>query len=250
MKNIGLQLYTVREHLTSDEKIKALFEQIRNIGYTEVEPFGAIENMEAQARIANETGLGISGTISNFKAYEDREKTVEFCRRFGIKNLGFSASEFESAAEIARLIGEANDLAEYLAKYGITISYHNHSHEFRKYENGKTAYEMMADGFDKDKIGFVLDTYWIQHGGGDIRYWIEKLDGRLTTLHMKDMKRVENNAVTFAAVGEGNLWWDGIIAAAEKAGAKHFVVEQDMCDRDCIGCIKDSAAFLKRYINK
>ena len=32
MKNIGLQLYTVREHLTSDEKIKALFEQIRNIG--------------------------------------------------------------------------------------------------------------------------------------------------------------------------------------------------------------------------
>lgn len=250
MKNIGLQLYTVREHLNSDDEIRALFGQIRNIGYTEIEPFGTIENMETPARIANEMGFDISGTISNFKAYEDREKTVEFCRRFGIKNLGISASEFESADEVERSIEEANNLAEYLDKYGITVLYHNHSHEFRKYENGKTAYEMMADGFDKDKIGFVLDTYWIQHGGGDIRHWIEKLDGRLTTLHMKDMKRVENNAVTFAAVGKGNLWWDGIIAAAEKAGAKHFVVEQDACDRDCIECISDSAQFLKRYISE
>lgn len=65
MKQIGLQLYTVREHLTNDEEIMVLFEQLRNIGYTEVEPFGAIENMEAPARIANEIGLGISGTISN-----------------------------------------------------------------------------------------------------------------------------------------------------------------------------------------
>lgn len=250
MKNIGLQLYTVREHLTSDEKIKALFEQIRNIGYTEVELFGATENLEAPVRIANETCLGISGILSDLKAYEDRENTVEFCRRFGINNLGFSASEFESADEIERFIGEANNLAEYLAKYGITISYHNHSHEFRKYENGKTAYKMMTDGFDRDKIGFVLDTYWVQHGGGDIRHWIEKLDGRLTTLHMKDMKRVGNNAVTYAVIGEGNLWWDGIIAAAEKAGAKHFIVEQDVCDRDSVECIKDSAAFLKRFINK
>lgn len=250
MKQIGLQLYTVREHLTGDEAIKTLFEQIRNMGYTEVEPFGTIENMEMPARIANEIGLGISGTISNFKAYEDCEKTVEFCRRFGIKNLGVSASEFESANEAKRFIGEANNLAQYLDKYGIAISYHNHSHEFRKYENGKTAYEMMADGFDKDKIGFVLDTYWIQHGGGDIRHWIEKLNGRLTALHMKDMKRVKNNAVTFAAVGEGNIWWDGVIAAAERAGAKHFIVEQDVCDRDSVECIKDSATFLKKYINK
>lgn len=250
MKKIGLQLYTVREYLNSDETIKNLFARIKSMGYTEVEPFGAIENMETPSRIANETGLAISGTISNFKAYENREKTIEFCQKFGIKNLGISASEFESANEVERFIEAANSLAEYLDAHGIAISYHNHSHEFRKYENKKTAYEMMADGFDKDKIGFVLDTYWIQHGGGDIRYWIERLTGRLTTLHMKDMKWVKNNAVTFAAVGEGNLWWDGIIEAAEKAGAKHFVVEQDVCDCDSIECIKDSAEFLKKYINK
>lgn len=66
MENIGLQLYTVREHLTSDEEIKALFEQIRNIGYTEVEPFGAIENMEVPARIATGNRFGHFGNNIQF----------------------------------------------------------------------------------------------------------------------------------------------------------------------------------------
>lgn len=250
MEKIGLQLYTVREYLNSHREIRILFEQLKNMGYTEIEPFGAIENMEAPSRAAREAGLDISGTISHLEAYEDRRKTVEFCRKFGIENLGLSADEFKSADEVKLFIGKTNTLADYLGKYGIKISYHNHSHEFRKYENGKTAYEMMIEGFDRNKIGFVLDTYWIQHGGGDIRHLTERLNGRLTALHMKDMKRIEKNAVTYAAVGEGNLWWDGIIAAAEEAGAKHFVVEQDECDRDSIECIRDSAAFLKRYLNK
>ena len=249
MKKLGLQLYTVRDFLNSDEEIKALYEQIRSIGYSEIELFGTIENMETPSRIAKEIGLEISGTISNFKAYKDRERMVEFCKRFGIENLGFSASEFNNEDEIERFISEANDLAEYLDQYGIVISYHNHSHEFRKYGSEKTAYEMMAEGFDK-RIGFVLDTYWVQHGGGDIRYWIERLKGRLTTLHMKDMKREGNNVVTYAAVGEGNLWWDGIIEASTRAGVKHFVVEQDECDRDPLECAGESAAFLKEYINQ
>ena len=74
MKKIGLQLYTVREYLNSDETIKNLFARIKSMGYTEVESFGAIENMETPSRIANETGLAISGTISNFKAKERGRK--------------------------------------------------------------------------------------------------------------------------------------------------------------------------------
>lgn len=248
MKSIGLQLYTVREYLKGDEKIRNLFEVIKNAGYTEIEPFGEIENMELPSQIANEMGLGIAGTISNFNAYKDYEKTVEFCQKYKIKNLGFSASEFNTANEVKKFIDDANAMAEYLDKYGISISYHNHSHEFRKYENRKTAYEMMENNFDKNKIGFVLDTYWIQHGGGDIRHWINKLTGRLTTLHLKDMKRVENNMVAFAPIGYGNLWWDGILEEAYKAGAKHYVVEQDICDKDPIDCIKESAEYLKKYI--
>lgn len=38
MKSIGLQLYTVREYLKSNEDIRNIFEVIQSAGYTEIEP--------------------------------------------------------------------------------------------------------------------------------------------------------------------------------------------------------------------
>lgn len=49
------------------------------------------------------------------------------------------------------------------------FTYHNHSHEFIRLENGKTAMEMLMEGLDSKNTTFVLDTYWVQHGGGDPR---------------------------------------------------------------------------------
>ena len=36
----------------------------------------------------------------------------------------------------------------------------------------------------------------------------------------------------YAEVGEGNLNWPGIMAAAKEAGTKWYIVEQDTCQRD------------------
>ena len=38
--------------------------------------------------------------------------------------------------------------------------------------------------------------------------------------------------VHMAEVGEGNLNWPGIFAAADEAGTEWFIVEQDHCRRD------------------
>ena len=65
---------------------------------------------------------------------------------------------------------------------------------------------------------------------------------------MKDMKRIENNQVTYAPLGEGNLWWEGIIAKAEEIGVRHFIVEQDECDGDSLECAKRSIAYIKKYL--
>ena len=49
----------------------------------------------------------------------------------------------------------------------------------------------------------------------------------------------------FAEVGRGNLNIPEILSAAEAAGCKWFIVEQDTCPSDPFECIKRSFDYLK-----
>lgn len=45
-------------------------------------------------------------------------------------------------------------------------------------------------------------------------------------------------------IGNGNLYWDGIIEASLNSGVKHFVVEQDSCPGDPFDSLKISSDYL------
>ena len=95
----------------------------------------------------------------------------------------------------------------------------------------------------------MLDTYWVQHGGGDVRHWIESLAGRIDILHLKDMgKNRETQFIT--EIGHGNLYWEGILESAEKAGVKYYVVEQDTCPGDPFESLKFSSEYLHKHFMK
>ncbi len=93
-------------------------------------------------------------------------------------------------------------------------------------------------------MGFTLDTYWIQVGGGDPSQWLEKLAGRVPCIHLKDYAY----SAKMAVVGEGNLNFDRIFQMAEKAGTKYMLVEQDDCYGESpFACLKRSYQNLKTY---
>lgn len=54
----------------------------------------------------------------------------------------------------------------------------------------------------------------------------------------------DTDAHQIAEVMEGNLDWDSIIEAAQKAGSEWAMVEQDICQRDPFECSDFSSAFL------
>ena len=144
-------------------------------------------------------------------------------------------------------------MAANCAKHGMKFTYHNHSHEFIKLANGKTPMDMLVEGLDPVNTSFVLDTYWVQHGGADVRYWIEKLQGRIDILHLKDMqRRVEFcegfGHHFFAEVGSGNMNWPLILESAQKAGVQYYIVEQDLCPGDSLESVKASAEYLKTLV--
>ena len=119
--------------------------------------------------------------------------------------------------------------------------YHNHDGEFKKH-NGKLIIESLSEDFSPDEMGFTLDTFWVQAGGGDPAKWIERLSGRVPCIHLKDYAYGRKMAV----IGEGNINFDRVFEKAEAAGTEYMLVEQDDCNGEYpFDCLKRSYEFLK-----
>jgi sugar phosphate isomerase/epimerase len=129
-----------------------------------------------------------------------------------------------------RFAKEASEVARKLKEAGIVFGYHNHSFELAKFE-GKIALEVLFEESDPQVFTAEIDTYWIQHGGGDPAEWIRRMKGRIPVVHFKDMG-ISDGRQVMAEVGEGNLNWDAILEACKSSGVLWYIVEQDTCQRD------------------
>ena len=115
---------------------------------------------------------------------------------------------------------------------GLSYGYHNHSHEFERF-GVRTVMEILYEETDPEYVFAEIDTYWVQHGGADPALWVRKCAGREPLLHLKDMRITPQREQRYAEVGEGNLNWEAILAAAREGGVEWYLVEQDQCyDRD------------------
>lgn len=240
---IGIQIYTVRSltetALGAEYAIKAL----KDIGYEAIQLAGSIEVMENCTLAAKKFGLRVIGILTdaatlnnNFGKITGIAKDADCC------DIGISGNA-KCEAEAKELIKSANELAQHVRGEGFSFSYHNHSHEFIRTECGKTVMDILISGFSG--VDLMPDTYWLQHGGADVRDFIETHGKKITILHVKDMKRTDEG-VTFAEVGVGNLNMPGIIKTAKSAGIKNFIVEQDLCDADPIESARISYENLKK----
>lgn len=250
INKIGLQLYTIRDFMNTEEDIRASFRKMKEIGYDVAQTAGCEIPYADFGRIAAEEGIEICGTHDGFyEMLENPEHAMENHRLLGTTNMGIGGINTSTPERVAEFIENANKLANAIYPHGFKFTYHHHSDEFIRFEDGKTAMDMLVEGLDPEKTSFVVDTYWIQHGGRDIRQWIEKLAGRIDILHLKEMGRsAEAGGPFITEIGNGGIWWEGVIETAVKAGVKYFVVEQDTCPGDPFESIQKSADYLKRFV--
>ena len=134
----------------------------------------------------------------------------------------------KSKEELDKFISDMNKVCERLKAEGMYFGYHNHGFEFVKLE-GKTIYDYLIDETDPEVFNFIVDTYWVQYGGLNPAKLIEKLGKRAMAIHFKDfgVEIQERTVPVIKEVGEGNLCWEEIIDACEKAGSLFALVEQD-----------------------
>ena len=119
-------------------------------------------------------------------------------------------------------------------KAGIQLSYHNHNFEFEPKEGGKSGYDVFMAEFSPD-MKFEIDVFWVKAAGLDPVALIGKLHGRVTQLHLKDLKEgvavpsfaTSLPADAFQPLGAGIIPMEPIIVAAKAAGVEYCHVEQD-----------------------
>lgn len=249
IEKLGVQLYTVREFLNDEEQVRDTFRKLKSLGYDQAQTAGCKIPYEAFGRIAREEGIEIVGTHDNFDMMvNDFDQAYHNHQLLGTNVMGIGGF-WGDAEKTEDLIRKANVIGDKIAAHGGRFTYHNHSHEFIRLENGKRMIDMLVEGLNPATTSFVLDTYWVQHGGGDVRHWIESLAGRIDILHLKDMgKNRETQFIT--EIGHGNLYWEGILESAEKAGVKYYVVEQDTCPGDPFESLKFSSEYLHKHFMK
>lgn len=232
-------MYTLRDFCKTPADIASTLRRVKKTGYDAVQlsGLGPIDNAEL-VKIVNGEGLVCCATHVGLEKMESEPaKVIEEHAALGctLAAIGGFFNKPYTADNWTGFIARYNAVAKKFAGSPVRIGYHNHSHELMRFSEfgGKTVLDALIDRLDPS-IWFEIDTYWIQHGGGDPAAWIDRVKGRIPSVHLKDMAVVgaTESKPVMAEVGEGNLNWPAILAACQRAGVQWYIVEQDTCQRD------------------
>jgi sugar phosphate isomerase/epimerase len=241
---LAAQLYTIRDFTKTAKDFAASMKKVREIGYTavQVSAIGPIPNQEVKS-VVDDFGLTICIThIPYDRLWNDTDSVIAQhqqwnCRHVAIGSMPQSYRE-SGEAGFKRFAQEASAVGRKLHEAGLTFSYHNHSFEFVRF-GSRNGLEVIYDDSDPRYLQAELDTYWVQHGGGDPAAWIRRLKDRIPVIHLKDMV-IQNGQQIMAEVGEGNLNWPALLAACREANVEWYAIEQDICQRDPFESLKIS----------
>ncbi len=242
---IGAQLYTVRAACQNLPDFAQSLRRVAEIGYRTVQVSGACPCPADWLRDRlRENGLRCvlthvpAGRLTGETDAVIAEHAVFGCGRIGLG--WWKHDDGEMSTE--RFVRLFTPVSERIAAAGMLFMAHNHDQEFRRLADGKLVIERLAEAFPPDRLGFTLDTYWVQAGGGDPAQWLERLAGRVPVIHLKDFAYGRR----MAALGEGNLNLDRVLGKAEAAGTEYLLVEQDDCGgEDPFDCLRRSFGWLR-----
>jgi sugar phosphate isomerase/epimerase len=257
--NIGIQLYTLRNPLGKDAA--ATIKAVADAGYKQVECYG-FPGMGDVIKRSRDAGLAVNSShfesntvvmpkddaLSEFAAILEKAKEMKLTQLV----IPFIPPATRDSLDAYKKVAENCNKGAAMAKEAdITLSYHNHSFEFKPFDGGKSGFDVFIDEFSAD-MKFELDVFWVRVGGFDPVEMIGKLKGRVSQLHLKDLADgqklpdyggMPQNA--FKEIGNGIIPMAPILDAAAAAGVVHCHVEQDHSP-DPLASIRTSVANLAK----
>jgi sugar phosphate isomerase/epimerase len=236
---LSVQLYTVRDALTSD--LSGTLRHIADLGYRNVELFGFVDLAAQYSELLPSVGLVAPSAHARLLG-QDVAVIFAAATRIGVTTVIDPHIERElwtTRDDIAKAASGLNEVAKIGADHGLRIGYHNHWWETENRVDRSPALEIFADHLDAEVI-LEVDTYWAEVGGVSPVDLLRRLGERVRFIHVKDGALTHDDQGQ-VAVGSGKVDILGILAAAPQA---QRVVELDEFNGDVFEALADSFAYL------
>ncbi len=254
-RNIGVQLYTLRNELSKDAK--DTIRKVAALGYKEVENFGYANRKffgmdpKTYADFLKDNGLTApSGHYMLPQLSSGWDLAIEDAKAIGQQYMVLAflfPQERKSLDDYKKVAALLNKCGESCKKAGIQLCYHNHDFEFEKLEDD-TPFDVLMRETENNLVKAELDLYWAVKAGHKPVDLFDKYPGRVVLWHVKDMDKTEKRS--FTEVGNGVIDFTEIFKNHRKSGMKHFFVEQDICPGSPLTSIETSINHIRTRLLK
>jgi sugar phosphate isomerase/epimerase len=254
---VGLQLYTLGG--TIDDDVPGTLKKVAAIGYKDLESAFSIKGgyygmtSKEFAKLTKDMGLSwishhVGGTpfkipAGGFKTQpgsdttrlhqmrnmppqknlrDNYQQVIDEVAEGGLKYLVCASIPLSTTEEINQAVEILTKSGEAAKKAGITLCYHNHTHEFEKVD-GKIPYDQLLQ-ISPDILKMELDLGWASAAGMDPVEMFKKNPGRYPLWHVKDIVMAQKLPTE---IGNGGVDFKRIFAASKESGMQYFFVEQD-----------------------
>jgi len=252
-KDIGLQMYSLRDDLNKDAK--GTIEKMGKIGYTsmeaasfdngkfygmEPEAFKALLEANGMKLVSSHTGANYTGDQASWDAAMIWwDMAIAAHKKAGCKYIvkpSMGEYPYKNLESLKKTCEYFNAIGEKCNAAGIRFGYHNHNKEFTKITDADDlVYDYMVKNTDPKKVTFELDVYWIYKGGQNAVAYFNKYPKRFELLHIKDEKEIG---------ASGLIDFKPIYDNRAKAGTKVCFVEVERYDFEPFVSVQKSFDFL------
>jgi len=233
---VGVQLYSFREYFKTD--VPGTLDKVKNFGFQEVELAGTYGmSPEDFKKALSERGLKpVAGHFSYDQWQDNPEAVVKEAKALGLKYAGvawiphdgpFTEDQCRATAGVFNRAGQA------AAKQGVKFFYHNHGYEFQPHGDG-TLFDLLMELTDPKLVSYEMDLLWTVHPGQDPAALLAKYGNRWELMHLKDLRKGVKGDLSGGtdtkndvALGTGEVDFPKVLAAAKKAGVKHYFIEDE-----------------------
>lgn len=275
MDKIYLQMYSFGEFdpTKTEETLKTASE----MGFAGVELFGPNFATEPATMKQYLDKYGLEA----ISLHADTDKIISmipYAKALGLKFIGIGMAYLPDETAVLNYAAQLNDIGKQCREHGLTLTYHNHTQEFKKYGD-KNVLELLLENTDPEYLSLEVDAGWVAAAGESPLDFIEKYGDRVKLIHIKESGSVvgvlsqwnpaemildENGHPTFneeqkaemersqkinCPAGQGLVDWKALTDLADTKGCQAYIVEREYSyEGERIDCLKADIRYYKSVL--